>query len=83
MNNNEPTMSMYIINELVSCLTDEQLERQIYTADFLVVFEYDRTSTQQDAYLELIVLCKREQERRKKRAIRLSEVDIHPDDLPF
>jgi len=83
MNNNAPTMSMHIINELITCLTDEQLERQIMTADFLCVFEYERTSVHHDAYQELIVLCKGEQERRIQLAIRRSEVDIHPDDLPF
>ncbi len=84
MNNNAPTMSMYIIDELIRSLTDEQLEHHIYTADFLDVFDYDKTQTQEDAYSEMIVLCKREQERREKLRNRLSEVDEADfDDLPF
>ena len=80
MNNNEPTMSMYIIDELIGCLTDEQLKHELEAMRFAEVFDDMASKPKYDAYLELIKLCRAELKRRKELAIRRSEVE---DELPF
>ena len=80
MNNNEPTMSMYIIDELMSNMTTKQLESQLFAMEFAEVFDDLASKTKYDSYLELIKLCRAELERRKILAIRRSEVE---DDLPL